>query len=153
MYAEECNYFDTPVQFGRSSGEIADLLEDFGATDVVTANGHIDGTYAYLVRFEWNGKYYRFKFQPLTCKYPDKIMTYSGKKRTNLEQAKYQMGRIAFYFVKAILTAAAAQPAALFGFMELPVPSADGVFYRTAGELELPELANISGIKKLMAGA
>jgi hypothetical protein len=46
------------------------------------------------------------------------------------------MGRIAVYFVKAILTAAETNPDALFGFVELPGAGAhDGGLPMTAAEL------------------
>ena len=69
-----------------------------------------------------------------------KESTFGGKRRRHDDQARYQMGRIAVYFVKAILTAADAHPHALFGFMELPgVASRGGIPY-VAGELDISKL-------------
>jgi hypothetical protein len=118
--AERANYFDTTVQPGNSQGEIIALLEEFGAESVMVAQGNAGGRFAWLVRFRWNGANYRFVFTPLECEEPDKVSSFGGKRRTHSEQAKFQLGRIAVHFVKAILTAAEAQPHALFGFMELP---------------------------------
>jgi len=82
----------------------------------------------------------------------------SAKRRSHAEQAKFQMGRIAVHFVKAILTAADAQPHALFGFLELPLAGIHrGGLPVTTAELDasgltaaLPELA-IGGSPLLLA--
>lgn len=118
-YAESLNYFSTSVTPSKSQGEIMQLLEDFGATMTQVTQGTVNGNYGWLIKFGWMGRTYRFTFTPVTCKYPNKPGSYSGKRRTHVEQSKYQMGRIAVFFVKAILTAARAKPDALFGFMEL----------------------------------
>lgn len=122
-YAEDLNYFDTTVHPAKSQAEIIELLEDFGAVNHIIQQGQADGRYAWLVRFEWNDATYRFVFTPRPCRHPDKQHSFGGKRRVNQEQAKYQMGRIAVYFVKAILTAAESNPDALFGFLELPAVS------------------------------
>ncbi|MEN6571388.1 MAG: hypothetical protein ABFD24_06070 [Anaerolineaceae bacterium] len=119
-YAEDANYWDTAVSPSISQGEIGDLLEKFGADGIQTIQGSAGGRYAWMIRFQWESRVYRFTFAPLTCRFPDKTFTRSGVKRTNQDQSRYQMGRIALNFVKAILTAAEATPAALFGFLELP---------------------------------
>jgi hypothetical protein len=53
------------------------------------------------------------------------------------------MGRIAVYFVKAILTAAEAQPAALFGFLELP-GAHPGAIPVTAAELDISGIVGLN---------
>jgi hypothetical protein len=93
---------------GESKAEIEELLDDFGVTQQMTAKGQVNGRVAWLIRFAWQGKSYRFTFVPLDCKEPDKIASFGGKRRSHLEQSEYQMGRIAVNFVKAILTAAEA---------------------------------------------
>lgn len=118
-YAEEFNYWQTTVHPAKSHAEIIEMLEDYGIIDVNLTQGQAAGSFAWLIRFKWHGKPYRFIFTPLECKEPERVYSVGGKKRTGLEQAKYQMGRIAVYFVKAIMTAAEAHPAALFGFMEI----------------------------------
>ena len=139
-YAEETNYWQTTVQPAKSQGEIVELLEDFGALNQAIMQGQAGGRYAWLVRFEWNQKSYRFAFVPLECKFPDKISSFNKKKIMHTKQAKRQMGRIAVYFVKAILTAASTNPDALFGFLELP--SGEGL-PRTAGELGLDHVVSL----------
>ncbi|MEM7342988.1 MAG: hypothetical protein AAF485_01985 [Chloroflexota bacterium] len=146
-YAEQANYWQTTVHPAKSQGEIIELLEDFGATNYQITQGQAQSQYAWLIRFEWQSRSYRFTFTPLVCEYPDTERKFGGKKRTHLEQSKYQMGRIAVHFVKAILTAAETHPHALFGFMELPETASNGGLPRTAGELDtggivsaLPEL-------------
>jgi hypothetical protein len=118
------------------------MLEDFGATSIMLATGQTNGHHAWLIRFQWRGNNYRFAFTPLECKEPLRESSFGGKRRRHEEQARYQMGRIAVYFVKAILTAAEAHPHALFGFMELPgVASRGGIPY-TAGELDISKLVS-----------
>ena len=50
------------------------------------------------------------------------------------------MGRIAVHFVKAVLTAAEAQPGALFGFMELPSQAGRSGVPPVASELDVTTL-------------
>jgi uncharacterized protein YwbE len=143
-FAEDANYFDTTVHPAKSLGEIQEMLDDFGAENVMVVQGHTGGKVAWLIRFMWLGKPYRFMFTPLECRTPGNQRTVGGKKITNADRAKYQMGRIAVYFVKAILTAAEAHPHALFGFMELSVGQAAGQLPPTAGEL------NVDGLVKAL---
>lgn len=139
--AEDHNYFDTTVHPAKSQGEIMEMLEDFGAANFQIIQGQAAGRFAWLVRFEWQGETYRFTFSPLPCRFPEKERSFGGKRRTFSEQAKWQMGRIATHFVKAVLTAAAAQPAALFGFLELPgVASHPGGLPKTAAEINVEGL-------------
>lgn len=119
-YAEQANYWQTTVHPAKSRGEIEQMLDEFGATQQMFVKGQVEGRQAWLIRFIWNGQNYRFLFAPLECKWPEKQSSFGGKRRLHDEQALYQMGRIAVHFVKAILTAAEAQPHALFGFLELP---------------------------------
>jgi hypothetical protein len=147
-WAEEANYWDTTVTPAKSQGEITELLQDFGAESTMMAQGQADGRYAWLVRFRWHEANYRFAFTPLTCQWPLKQSNFAGKRREHSEQAKYQMGRIACHFVKAILTAAEAQPGALFGFMELPVATHSGV-PPVAAELDVSTLLDAAPIFQL----
>jgi len=140
-YAEEANYFDTTVHPAKSLGEIQEMLDHFGAENVFVAQGTAGGKTAWLIRFMWQGKPYRFAFTPLDCRNPEITLTVGGKKLTNSERAKYQMGRIAVHFTKAILTAAEAHPHALFGFMELSTGQPAGQLPPTAGELNVDGLA------------
>lgn len=135
-YAEDANYFQTTIHPAKSQGEIIELLEDFGAINYQIMTGQAQGRFAWMVRFEWQGKSYRFAFTPLECKSPDAIKKFGTKRHSHAEQSKYQMGRIAVHFTKAILTAAEAHPHALFGFMELPETATDGRPPKTAGELD-----------------
>ena len=140
-YAEEANYWDTTVHPAKSQAEIVEMLEDFGTTNLMMAQGQTGGKHAWLVRFEWMGRSYRFTFVPLECRTPDKVSTFGGKKRPHAEQARYQMGRIAVHFVKAILTAAEAKPDALFGFVELPGAAVHpGGLPATAAEMDIEGL-------------
>lgn len=120
IYAEDNSYFDTTVHPAKSQGEIMEMLDDFGAANYHVMQGRAGGKYAWLIRFEWREQAYRFTFIPLPCRTPDKEKSFGGKRRLFRDQAEWQMGRIAVHFVKAILTAAESQPAALFGFLELP---------------------------------
>jgi hypothetical protein len=157
--AEEANYWNTTVHPAKSQAEIVEMLEDFGAGNLMVAQGKSNGRLAWLIRFEWHGASYRFTFTPLECRDPDKLSSFGGKRRSHEDQTKYQMGRIAVHFVKAILTAAEAQPAALFGFIELPAAgSHTGGLPVTAAELDitgftqlLPEL-EISDVLMLPPG-
>ncbi len=140
-FAEEANYWDTTVHPARSQGEITEMLDEFGAESVMVAQGKSGGRFAWLVRFQWNGANYRFAFTPLECRTPSKLTAFGGKRREHIEQARYQMGRIAVHFVKAILTAAEAQPHALFGFMELPAAATrSGGIPPVAAELDVSAL-------------
>jgi hypothetical protein len=139
-FAEDTNYFDTTVSPSKSMGEIHEMLEAFGAEGIMVGSGHVNGKPAWLVRFGWLGKPYRFVFTPLPCKSPSAVRSFGGKKRAFEEQARFQMGRIAVYFVKAILTAAEAHPHALFGFMELEVGTGANRMHPTAGELNADRL-------------
>jgi len=138
--AEDMNYFDTSVPPGKSLGEIQTLLEEFGADNYQVSQGQSGGKYAWLIRFTWMGKPYRFAFMPIECRQPQLVRSFAGKRRTNDEQARWQMGRIAFNFVKAILTAANMHPHALFGFMEISVGVKPGQLPRTAAELDIDDL-------------
>lgn len=143
-YAEDMNYWATTVHPAKSQGEITEMLEEFGASSFDFAQGHdkASGHFAWLIRFQWERRAYRFTFVPLECRTPDKEATFGGKRRTHMEQARYQMGRIACHFIKAILTAAEVQPDALFGFLELPGAQrhGSGLPY-TAAEIDITELA------------
>jgi hypothetical protein len=139
-FAEDANYWDTTVHPAKSLGEIQEILEDFGVTNTLVTQGQAGDQLAWVIRFEWQGRTYRFLFTPLKCRFPNKISTFAGKKRTAEEQARYQMGRIAVYFVKAVLTAAEAQPAALFGFLELPGATHRSGIPATASELGIQGL-------------
>lgn len=121
IYAEEMNYFQTTVHPAKSQGEIVALLEEFGVENIIFTQGLSAGRIvAWIVRFEWDGRTYRFGFKPLECLNPDKDKSYGGRRRANKMQAKWQMGRIAVHFTKAILTAATVSSHALFGYVELP---------------------------------
>ena len=145
-YAEDANYFDTTVHPAKSLGEIQEMLDDFGAQNVMIVQGNAGRKVAWLIRFMWLDKPYRFVFTPLECRAPDLLRSVGGKRITNTERAKYQMGRIAVHFVKAILTAAEAHPHALFGFMELSVGQPVGQLPPTAGEL------NVDGLIQALPG-
>lgn len=138
-YAEDEHYWDTTVHPAKSMGEIQELLDEFGVTRTLVTQGQAGGRLAWIIRFEWQGRTYRFLFTPLPCRNPDKIGSFGGKRRSNQEQAPYQMGRIAVNFVKAILTAASANPHALFGFLELPA-ARPGQMPLTAAELDVEGL-------------
>lgn len=151
-HAEEANYWDTTVHPAKSLGEIQELLTDFGADSMIVSQGQSAGRFAWMVRFQWQGRSYRFVFTPKECKFPNKISTFAGKRRVHSEQAKHQMGRIAVWFVKAILTAAEAHPHALFGFLELPGAGTGGL-PPTAGELDVNGLTGmLPGIDLPMLG-
>ena len=120
QFAEDSSFFDTTVSPGKSQAEVIELLENFGATNYQLSQGQADGRTTWLVRFEWQGRAYRFLFVPLSCRAPTHERSFGGRRRTYAEQARYQMGRIALNFVKAILNAASMNPDALFGFLELP---------------------------------
>ena len=119
-FAEQANYWQTTVHPAKSQANIQVMLENFGAMDMMMVQGQSQGRFTWLIRFQWEGQAYRFTFTPLLCEFPDKESSFGGRRRPHATQAKYQMGRIAEAFVKAIVTAAEAQPDALFGFLELP---------------------------------
>jgi hypothetical protein len=144
-YAEQSPYWETSVHPAKSQGEIIELLESFGATAIITGQGTNSGRFAWLVRFQWGERSYRFVFTPLPLLYPGKVYTVSGKRLNAEDRARYQMGRIAMNFVKAVLTAAEMDPAALFGFLELPgARNHPGGMPFTAAEL------NVSGLVALL---
>lgn len=144
-YAEQANYFDTTVHPARSQGEIMEMLENFGADQIMVVQGQAHGKYAWMIRFQWQERNYRFVFTPIACQEPDRERSFGGKRRTYAEQTKYQMGRIAVWFVKAILTAAEAQPDALFGFLELPeAGTRSGGLPVTAAELDVAKLISMA---------
>lgn len=141
-FAEDSPYWQTTVQPAASLGEISELLNGFGVTDIVTMAGQAAGRTSWLVRFAWSGRSYRFAFTPLPCRQPEKVTSFGGKRRKAAEQAIYQMGRIAVYFVKAILTAAEVQEAALFAFLELPGGRPGGLPPVTS-ELDVSGIASV----------
>ena len=158
-YAEDANYWQTIVHPARSMGQMIELLEKCGIQRHEVMQGQARGKSAWLVRFEWRGATYRFLFVPLTCEHPEKESSFGGTRRVHEKQATYQMGRRAIHFVKAILVAADDQPAALFGFVELPDVKHSSGLAATAGELDLgtlthrlPDLAVDSGIIMLEDG-
>lgn len=140
-FAEEANYWSTTVHPAKSQGEIIQRLEDFGTRNLMITQGQMEGQVAWLIRFEWREATYRFTFIPLKCRHPDKVSKFGTKRRSHEKQARYQMGRVAVHFVKAILTAAEMHHDALFGFVELPeagtYPSG---LPMTAGELNIEQL-------------
>lgn len=139
-FAEDANYWDTTVSPAKSMGEIQEILEEFGVRDILVTQGQTAGKFAWIIRFHWRDNTYRFLFSPLECRYPHQVNSYAGKKRTHEEQARFQMGRIAAWFVKAILTAAEAQPGALFGFLELPEVAHPGSLPLVASEINVSRL-------------
>lgn len=141
-YAEQANYFQTTVHPATSMGEVQAMLDDFGADAIQTMSGSANDRSYWMIRFRWMGKFYRFTFQPLICENPEKVITVGGKRRTTVEQSKYQMGRIAVNAVKAVLTAAEAMPGALFGFTELPATNEDG-FPVVVSEINLESFSNL----------
>lgn len=138
--AERANYFDTTVHPAKSQAEILETLEDFGSSNFQVIQGQANGQHAWMVRFEWRNQTYRFTFAPLKCERPTNERSFGGKRRTHQEQARWQMGRIAVHFVKAILTAAETNPDALFGFLELPEVASVGGLPRTAAEIDVSGL-------------
>jgi len=140
-FAEDANYWSTVVHPAKSQAGIIELLEDFGTSNMMVTQGQAGDKVAWLVRFEWQGAVYRFTFVPLECRNPDKESSFGGKRRRHSEQARFQMGRVAVHFVKAILTAAETHPHALFGFVELPgVGTYSGGLPMTAGEIGVERL-------------
>ncbi len=144
-FAEDSNYWDTTVHPSKSQSEIVEMLEDFGADQIMVVQGQSAGKFAWLVRFRWNNANYRFLFTPKECRYPSKISSFGGKRREHSDQARFQMGRVAAWFIKAILTAAEEKQDALFGFLELPGAGyhPSGVPY-TAAELDTRELVSLA---------
>jgi hypothetical protein len=119
-HAEDRPYWATTVHPAKSQGQIIELLENFGAKDMIVSQGHSQGQVAWVIRFKWLGRVYRFVFTPRACRSPDKESSFNSRRRTHADQARYQMGRTAVHFIKAILTAAEEHEGALFGFLELP---------------------------------
>lgn len=141
-FAEDMNYFDTTVAPAKSQAEIVAMLDAFGAASIMIAQGKAGEKFAWMIRFMWEDRSYRFVFTPLPCRSPLKDRSFGGKRRSFAEQAKWQMGRIAVNFVKAILTAAEAQPTALFGFMEIAGTGRPGGLPAVAGDLDPQALAS-----------
>ncbi len=143
-YAEQSPYWDTTVSPAKSQGEILELLTDFGAEATMIGQGESHGQFAWMVRFAWLGRSYRFVFTPLPLQNPGKLYTVSGRHATAEDRARQQMGRIALNFVKAILTAAQMNPDALFGFLELPNARPGSAVPATAAELDVSVLISAS---------
>ena len=135
--AEDSNYWQSSVKPSKSQAQIMEMLADFGARHFQVTQGYPGGKIAWLIRFEWMERSYRFLFTPLQCREPNAVHSFGRGRRSHQEQAVYQMGRIAVWFVKAILTAAGAHPYALFGFMELPGTQGPSGLPSTAGELDI----------------
>jgi hypothetical protein len=149
QFAEDRPYWQTTVHPAKSQGEIIELLEDFGAGNMIVAQGRSDGQIAWVVRFEWRGQAYRFVFTPRACEFPDKISSFGGKKRRHEDQSRYQMGRTAVHFTKAILTAAEEKERALFGFLELPEAGYhDGGLPLVASEVDMSSM--VGGLPALL---
>lgn len=142
--AENMPYWQTTVHPARSQGEIVELLENFGAENIMLAQGTSAGRYAWVIRFGYLGRTYRFVFTPLSQEHPDKMSKFSGKQRDHATQARWQMGRVAVHFTKAILTAAEMHPHALFGFLEIQAPgTTDPTLRMTAGDLPVDGLVSM----------
>lgn len=124
LYAENRPYWNTTVQPSKSLGELIAQLDKFGIRKHEVRQGQVYGEIAWLVRFDLDGRSHHFVFSPRVCRDPDTVRSFGGVRRSHAQQAIFQMGRTAFHFVKNILAAALDQPAALFGFIELP-----GVFH------------------------
>jgi hypothetical protein len=120
QYAENSPYWETTVSSAKSQGELVEILERFGAEAIMFAQGNTNGKVVWMVRFQWLNRSYRFVFTPLPIQNPNKQFAVSGKRISAEERARFQMGRIAVHFVKAIITAAEMNQDALFGFLELP---------------------------------
>ena len=140
LYAEDRPYWNTTVQPSKSLGELMAQLAKFGIYKHDVRQGLAHGNVAWLIRFEYLGRAHRFVFTPRPCRDPDTVRSFSGVRRSHAQQAVFQMGRTAFFFVKNLLAAADDQPAALFGFVELPGVFHAGELPATAGELEVAEL-------------
>lgn len=144
-YAQDSPYWGTDVNPYKSQGEITALLDDFGAQAIQISQGRAGDKVAWLIRFTWRDHSYRFVFTPLPLRGPKP--GYKPHTVNQLQELKTkalsQMGRIAVFFIKSLLTAADAQPAALFGFMEIPDlgQRPDGLPY-TAGEIDTAKITN-----------
>ena len=150
-YAEKSPYWATTVNPYKSQAEIMVQLEAFGATNTMLAQGQAGGQLAWMVRFEHQGIAHRFTFVPLECEHSERTSSFGGTRRSHADQARYQMGRTAAHFVKAILTAAESQPHALFGFVELPEAGFHpGGLPVTAGELDVEGLT--AALPQLVVG-
>lgn len=140
LYAEDRPYWATSVHPSKSLGDVMACLAKFGIFNHEIRQGQVYGKVAWLIRFDYFGRSHRFVFRPRPCREPDSVHSFGGVRRTHKRQAVYQMGRTASHFVKNVLAAAEDQPAALFGFVELP-----GIFHAkelpaTAAELDVDEL-------------
>lgn len=140
LYAEDRPYWATTVPPSKSLGALMACLAKFGIFRHEVRQGQAHGNVAWLIRFQYLGRSHRFVFTPRLCRDPDAVRSFGGARRTHARQAIFQMGRTAAHFVKNLLAAADDQPAALFGFVELP-----GVFHAnelpaTAAELDLEGL-------------
>lgn len=140
LYAEDRPYWNTTVQPSKSLGELMAQLAKFGIFKHEIRQGQAHGKVAWLIRFQYYGRSHRFVFTPRPCRDPDTVRSFGGVRRTHARQAVFQMGRTAFHFVKNLLAAADDQPAALFGFVELPGVFHAGELPATAAELEVGEL-------------
>jgi hypothetical protein len=142
-YAEDSPYWDTTVHPAKSLGEIQELLDIFGADAIIVTQGKSNGKSAWLVRFQWKDRSYHFVFLPLPLRSPGRVYKVSGKSVMAEDRTRYQMGRIAMFFVKAILTAAEMNPDALFGFMELPGASNHSGIPQTAAQINITGLVDL----------
>lgn len=140
LYAEDRPYWVTTVDPNKSLGELMAQLGRFGIFRHEIRQGQALGNVAWLIRFQYLGRTHRFVFTPRPCREPDTVRSFGGTRRTHAKQALFQMGRTAFHFVKNLLAAADDQPAALFGFVELPGVFHAGELPATAGELEVTGL-------------
>lgn len=140
LYAEDRPYWATTVQASKSLGELMACLAKFGIFRHEIRQGQAHGKVAWLIRFQYRGSTHRFVFTPRPCREPKTVHSFGGVRRTHERQAIFQMGRTAYHFVKNLLAAAHDQPAALFGFVELPGIFHAGELPATAGELEVAEL-------------
>jgi len=140
LYAEDRPYWTTTVQPSKSLGELMAQLAKFGIFRHEIRQGQAHGNVAWLIRFQYLGRTHRFVFTPRPCREPDTVRSFGGVRRTHARQAIFQMGRTAYHFVKNLLAAADDQPAALFGFLELPGVFHAGELPATAAEIEVAEL-------------
>ena len=79
MYAENAPYWNTTIHPAKSQAEIVEMLEAFGAESIMTMQGQSLGKHAWLVRFQWIDRNYRFLFMPKTCRNPEKVSRFGGK--------------------------------------------------------------------------
>lgn len=145
IWAEDRAYWDTIVSPSKSMGEVQEILNDFGVQSMDIRLGQTGNRFAWVVRFEWQEKAFRFVFLPKTCQWPNKISSFGGKRRNHEEQSHYQMGRVAVNLVKNVLAAAEESPAALFGYLEVAGSNPGGI-PMTAAELD------VEGLTMLLPG-